>query len=96
MLRALPVMLLSLVLVACQAGQGPATQSAVMGEPHAHHHMMMMASDAVAVIHGAGDNKVTGVVRFTQSGDDSVRVVADLAGLPPGSTHGFHIHEFGD
>jgi Cu-Zn family superoxide dismutase len=39
--------------------------------------------------------KATGTVTFTQVGDDKVKVVIDLQGLPPGK-HGFHIHEKGD
>ncbi|HMB95480.1 MAG TPA: superoxide dismutase family protein, partial [Tepidisphaeraceae bacterium] len=34
-------------------------------------------------------------VTFTQIGD-SVKVVADVLGLAPNSTHGFHIHDKGD
>jgi Cu-Zn family superoxide dismutase len=37
----------------------------------------------------------TGTVTFTQNGDQ-VMIVADLTGLPPNSTRGFHIHEKGD
>ena len=40
------------------------------------------------------NQSVTGKVTFTQAGD-SVKVVADLAGLAPGR-HGFHIHEKAD
>jgi Cu-Zn family superoxide dismutase len=35
-------------------------------------------------------------VRFTPTSDGGVRITADLKGLPPNSTHGFHIHEYGD
>ena len=49
---------------------------------------------AVAVLIPTVGNGVTGVVRFTQV-EGGVRVVAEVAGLKPG-THGFHIHEFGD
>ena len=42
------------------------------------------------------DGKPTGTVTFTESGDGKVKVVADLKGLPPNTTHGFHIHEKGD
>jgi Cu/Zn superoxide dismutase len=28
--------------------------------------------------------------------DGSVEIIADIEGLDPNSTHGFHIHEFGD
>ena len=40
------------------------------------------------------DNRVVGVVSFTQTGD-KVRVVAEVSGLTAGA-HGFHIHEKGD
>jgi Cu-Zn family superoxide dismutase len=40
-------------------------------------------------------NHVTGTVTFTQVGD-AVKVVADINGLTPDTTHGFHIHEKGD
>ncbi len=38
---------------------------------------------------------VTGLVTFTQVGDD-LSFVADVDGLEPGTNHGFHIHEKGD
>jgi superoxide dismutase, Cu-Zn family len=49
---------------------------------------------AIAVLHPAAGNKVTGTVTFTEVAD-GVRVHAEINGLPPG-THGFHVHEFGD
>jgi Cu-Zn family superoxide dismutase len=51
---------------------------------------------AVAIIHGAGDNKdkITGTVSFVPAGD-GVKVVADIKGLTPGK-HGIHIHEKSD
>jgi superoxide dismutase, Cu-Zn family len=49
---------------------------------------------AVAVLVSTVGNRVSGVVRFTQT-DTGVRIVADVSGLTPG-LHGFHIHEFGD
>jgi superoxide dismutase, Cu-Zn family len=36
-----------------------------------------------------------GVVRFEVEGD-ALRIVADVTGLTPGGSHGFHIHELGD
>jgi superoxide dismutase, Cu-Zn family len=39
---------------------------------------------------------VTGTVTFRQVGDQEVRVMVDLRGLPANSEHGFHIHEKGD
>lgn len=50
---------------------------------------------AVAVLHPTQGNTVHGTVRFVQDGD-KVKVTADLTGLTPNSTHGFHVHEFGD
>lgn len=49
----------------------------------------------VCVIYPTEGNECRGVVRFTKA-PDGVHVVADLKGLSPNSTHGFHIHEFGD
>jgi Cu-Zn family superoxide dismutase len=52
--------------------------------------------EAIAVIHGTqGNDKVKGVVRFTQA-TQGVQVLATVEGLNPGQEHGFHVHEFGD
>jgi Cu-Zn family superoxide dismutase len=53
------------------------------------------ARRAIAVLHPTDGNVVRGVVRFEERGDE-VRVRADVRGLPPGSEHGFHVHEHGD
>jgi superoxide dismutase, Cu-Zn family len=50
---------------------------------------------AVANLQAAPGGQVNGTVTFTQSGN-RVIVVADVRGLPPNTTHGFHIHEKGD
>lgn len=52
------------------------------------------APDAIARVESRSGSSVTGTVRFYEEGE-SVRVVADLAGLAPGA-HGFHLHEVGD
>ncbi len=52
-------------------------------------------SEFVAVLHPASGSDVEGVVLFSNN-DDGVRVGAQISGLAPMSTHGFHIHEFGD
>jgi Cu-Zn family superoxide dismutase len=67
---------------------------------HDHAAMMHMSAwdsvtSAVAVLHATKDQKAHGWVRFTQEGA-KVKVVAHVEGLEPNSTHGFHIHEFGD
>ena len=63
---------------------------------HEHAAMSMpMIHSAIAVLHPTKGNETSGTVKFMHSGD-SVKVVADVEGLPPNSKHGFHIHEFGD
>jgi len=62
-----------------------------------HHDMGMMSnvSSAIAVLHPTQGNSASGVVHFHAMGG-GLHVVADISGLDPNSTHGFHIHEFGD
>jgi superoxide dismutase, Cu-Zn family len=55
----------------------------------------MTAHRAVAELHPASGSQVSGTVTFTQQGDRLI-IVADVQGLPPNSSHGFHIHERGD
>ena len=57
---------------------------------------------AVAVVKPGGaaatqptNNNVTGTVTFTQTGS-AVTFVADIDGLEPNTSHGFHIHDKGD
>lgn len=50
---------------------------------------------AMAELAPTQGNSVKGTVTFTQKGD-LVLVEANITGLPPDSTHGFHIHETGD
>lgn len=52
--------------------------------------------EAVAIIHGAGDNKdkITGTVTFIPEGD-GIKIIADVSGLSPGK-HGIHIHQKSD
>ncbi len=39
---------------------------------------------------------VTGTVRLTQNGLESLEMKVELSGLAPNSTHGFHVHTVGD
>ena len=73
-----------------------------MAQEHAGHAAGQPAAEklqgqpsAVAVLHALGDSGVKGTVRFTPEGD-GLKVVAEVEGLKPNSTHGFHIHEYGD
>lgn len=52
-------------------------------------------TELVSVLNPTAGNDVTGVVRFSET-DDGVRIVAEVNGLEPNSTHGFHIHQYGD
>lgn len=70
------------------AGFSPSTASA----EDAH-----VAPDAlVCVLSPTTGSKVAGTVTFTAGPDNSVTVHAVVQGLEPGSTHAFHVHEFGD
>ena len=42
-----------------------------------------------------GSATAHGHVHFQQQKDGQVEVTVDLTGLPPNSTHGFHIHDKG-
>src|SRR5690242_5708984 len=71
--------------LATKASKPKASMTAAPGAVHT----------AVAELHPASGSQVTGTVTFTQQGGQVV-VVADVQGLPPNSSHGFHIHERGD
>jgi superoxide dismutase, Cu-Zn family len=49
----------------------------------------------VAVLSPAEGKTTRGKVRFEQL-EQGVRVTAEVEGLEPGGTHGFHVHELGD
>ena len=53
---------------------------------------------AKATIAGAPGSGISGEVLFVQFGGgfiNSVTIIARVSGLPPNTTHGFHIHEIG-
>lgn len=50
---------------------------------------------AVATLEGRSGSNASGVVTFTELGDGTLEVRADLHDVPPG-VHGFHVHEVGD
>jgi Cu-Zn family superoxide dismutase len=49
----------------------------------------------IAVLSAKSDSKVKGNVEFTAAAE-GVKLKIQMSGLKPNSTHGFHIHEFGD
>lgn len=51
---------------------------------------------AQAMLMPLGESSVGGLVRFTELPGGGVELVGQIAGLPKNSTHGFHVHEFGD
>lgn len=58
-----------------------------------------LAEKAVAVIEAKNDSGIAGVLMLTQKTDGkktTVEVQGDITGLAPDSTHGFHVHQFGD
>jgi Cu-Zn family superoxide dismutase len=50
---------------------------------------------AMAILSPTQGNSVSGTISFTKVAG-GVQVTGNLQGLPPNSTHGFHIHEKGD
>ena len=91
-------------LMGCQHNDDHATVSGAQAhDGHAAIHaagktpdMAKPVTHAIAVMHPTQGNQAKGIVRFTQDGENTVRVVAELSGLTPNGKHGFHIHEFGD
>lgn len=75
----------ALLLSAC-AGSGPNATSAA---PKARGTAAIMPTTAI------NPNPTMGTVAFTAL-DHGVRVAGEVRGLPPGTEHGFHIHEKGD
>lgn len=49
----------------------------------------------VAVLHPTEGHEADGLVKFHRT-DDGIHVEAHIKGLEPNSTHGIHIHEYGD
>jgi superoxide dismutase, Cu-Zn family len=68
-----------------------------MAAEHARMHASMWASvtRAVAVLQPTKGNPLAGVIWF-DAVSDGVRVHGAVTGLAPNTTHGFHIHQFGD
>jgi superoxide dismutase, Cu-Zn family len=95
------VVMIAIGLIAC--GDSPndleEAQTASPGgkttAEHEHAEMFRDVDRAVAVLHPTEDSQVRGQVTFFEL-PDGVQVKATVTGLEPGSTHGFHIHQYGD
>jgi len=79
-----PIIVLAAVLVAA----GTLTACGTMGQGAG-------ATAALAPTGAISPNPTMGKVSFTPL-DNGVRVSGEVRGLPPGTEHGFHIHEKGD
>lgn len=92
----LSTFLFTLLLIASCAGQSDMEQNSDMSDTSQD-----MEGDGeeitelVSVLHPTVGNDVNGVVRFFET-DDGIRVLAEVYGLAPNTTHGFHIHQYGD
>jgi Cu-Zn family superoxide dismutase len=51
--------------------------------------------EAIAVLHPTAGHRASGTV-VLRPHPDGVELEVTLEGLPPGTRHGFHVHEFGD
>lgn len=83
-----PFVLAGAVAACSQEADVVETEAAVESQAEAF-------SEFAAVLHPSSGSDVTGVVLFSNT-EQGVRVGAQVNGLTPMSSHGFHIHEFGD
>ena len=60
-----------------------------------HANMWKTVHEGVAVVRPTTGSTCHGVVRFQDTGE-GLRIVADIEGLDPNSTHAFHVHQYGD
>ncbi len=67
------------------------------GHPQGVHSIEDHPPTAIAVVSATSGNTVSGWVLFERLDDEgNFSISAEISGLEPNSTHGFHIHEFGD
>lgn len=97
--RLIPFTLAGLLLAGCQQAPesgSPATPAADAGTAAAGAEGNAAAAPVATVtLAPTADSQVSGGIQFVRA-DGGLRASGRIAGLAPGSTHGFHIHENGD
>lgn len=88
-------LLLSIFLFASCAGQSDMEQESEMSSSDDMDSSGEEITELVSILHPTVGNDVNGVVRFFEV-EEGIRVVAEVYNLAPNSTHGFHIHQYGD
>ena len=91
------------MLAACQpktpadpAATPPAPAAeAPAAAPPASDSTAMTPAAAVAELKPTQGNEASGEIRFAVV-DGGIRATGEVRGLPPGTEHGFHVHEKGD
>lgn len=86
-------LLLSFMLLTACAGQSDMEQNSDMSSTTDSADEEI--TELVSVLHPTAGNDVNGVVRFFEE-EEGIRVIAEIYDLSPNSTHGFHIHQYGD
>ena len=107
-MRKTPLLLLPAALVmlaACQPKTpadpaatppaAPATETPATAAPAPADATTMAPSAAVAELKPTQGNDASGEIRFAVV-DGGIRATGEVRGLPPGTEHGFHVHEKGD
>jgi len=93
LIRPFAVTMFAAVAVAALAG---CQSSHHAGHGHDHATGWEKVNHLVAVMHPTEGNSAHGVVHFKEVAGGKVQITANIMGLKPDSTHGFHIHEYGD
>ena len=83
---------LAIGLTACASAPSP-TDAPPAAAPTTHN--TSTAKQAIANLASASGSLVSGRLTLVPMGG-GVHIRGDIGGLPPGSSHGFHIHEKGD